>query len=122
MSEVNSPVRDRSDRLPLGLGDQLVGAWALVAGSQGADSEGLLLVTPEGYAAVQLTEGDAPLAAVGRFRLDETAGTLTFQLPSAALAERLGAVHHVEIDGDRLSLQRDGAALTWRRAEVGPEA
>ena len=123
MSEVNTPVRDRSDRLPLRLGDRLVGAWTLVSGAEADDREGLLLVTPDGYAAVQLTDGEAgdgaPLAAAGPFRLDEAAGTLTFQMPSAAVAERLGTEHHVEVDGDDLSLQRDGAALLWRRAEAG---
>ncbi|GAA1625451.1 lipocalin-like domain-containing protein [Georgenia ruanii] len=117
MSEVNTPVRDRSDRLPLSLGDQLVGAWTLVGPDD--DAEGLLLLTPDGYAAVQLAGGDAaPLASVGPVRLDEAAGTLTFDLPAAALVERLGAEHQVTLDGDELRLHRDGAALTWRRARV----
>ncbi|KAE8762222.1 hypothetical protein [Georgenia thermotolerans] len=122
MSEVSNPVRDRSDRLPLSLGDQLVGTWTLVGPDDGA--EGLLLVTPDGYAAVQLADTDAaaPLASAGPVRLDEGAGTLTFDLPAAALTERLGAEHQVTIEGDELRLQRDGAALTWRRAEGADRA
>ena len=125
MSEMNNPVRDRSDRLPLGLGDQLVGAWTLVSGSEAGDGEGCLLVTPDGYAAVQLAGGPAgdgaPLACAGPFEVDEAAGTLTLRMSPAAPAERLGAEHHIEFDGDHLSLHRDGAALEWRRAATGPQ-
>ena len=122
MSEVSNPVRDRSDRLQLSLGDQLVGAWTLVGPDDAA--EGLLLVTPDGYAAVQLADAEAgaPLASAGPVRLDEAAGTLTFDLPAAALVERLGAEHQVALEGDELRLQRDGASLTWRRAQVADRA
>ncbi|MFC4554684.1 lipocalin-like domain-containing protein [Georgenia faecalis] len=110
------PVRDRSQRIPLGLGEQLVGAWRLVAytrtGMDGAVSHplgegasGSILYTPDGYVSVQL-------AAAGATDPDERGAVryLAYAGPFAVSAETGRLIHEVVVSVDEEAI---GGSQEW---------
>jgi hypothetical protein len=115
------PVRDRSERIPLSLAEQLVGAWRLEPGApEGTGAEGLVLCTPDGYLSIHVAGEGAALACSGPFTLDEGSATLSVRAAVAPVpggdADEL--VWAVELDGDTLTLSPHdgGARLGLRRA------
>lgn len=125
------------------LRDKLVGAWELVSYVErdsldgpvryphGADAQGLIIYTPDGYMSAQIQSSGRPdydrpvagggtteqaaaaalryLAYSGRYFVDEATGDIRHEAKLSLVPNYLGQFHlrHSDLDGDKLTLSSE---------------
>lgn len=125
------------------LRDTLVGAWELVSYVErdspdgpvryphGADAQGLIMYTPDGYMSAQIQSSGRPdydrpvacggtteqaaaaalgyLAYSGRYSVDESTGDIRHEAKLSLVPNYLGQFHlrHSDLDGDKLTLSSE---------------